>query len=166
MMETTLMESGITSEIVLLRAATEKLGFRKSVKEEWLSSDTWDLISERKRIRSKMLYCKESPELERSYKDKDKEAKKSARRDKRKRIEDSASRAEEAARTGNIQELYKITKMMPGNFTNTSNVVKDQNGNILSKESDIMDRWAEHFRSVLNRGDPTLPPAIDIDKYR
>ena len=35
----------------LTSAATEKLGFRKSVKEEWLSADTWNLISERKRIR-------------------------------------------------------------------------------------------------------------------
>ena len=52
---------------------------------------------------------------------------------------------------------------MSGKFTNTSNVVKDPNGNILSKESDIMNRWDEHFRSVLNRGDPTQPPAIDID---
>ena len=125
-----------------------------------------DIREEKDSIRSKMLDCKDSPELEtlsRSYKDKDREVKKSARRDKRKRIEDSASRAEEAARTGNIQELYKITKMMSGKFTNTSNVVKDRNGNILSKESDIMNRWAEHFRSVLNRGDPTQPPAIDID---
>ena len=159
------MESGITSGNVLLQQQ-QKLGYRKSAKEECLSADTWNLISETKKIRSKILDCKESPELEtlsRSYKDKDREVKKSARRDKRKRIDDSACRAEEAARSGNIQELYKITKMISGKFTNTSNVVKDQNGNTLSKESDIMNRWAEHFRPVLNRGDPNQPPAIDID---
>jgi hypothetical protein len=72
------------------------------------------------------------------------------------------SRAEETARIGNMQELYKITRMMSGKFTN-SNVVKDQNGSILSKDGDIMKRWAEHFRSVLNRGNPTQLPIIDID---
>ncbi len=28
-------------------AATDTLGYRKSVKEEWITSDTWTLISER-----------------------------------------------------------------------------------------------------------------------
>lgn len=145
-------------------AATDTLGYRKSVKEEWITSDTWTLISERKKIRSKILDCKDNTEMEslsKSYRDKDREVKRSARRDKRKRIQDSACRAEEAARTGNIQELYKITKMMSGKFTNNSSVVKDHHGNILSKDSDIMKRWAEHFRSVLNRGDPCQPPDID-----
>lgn len=31
-------------------AATDTLGYRKSVKEEWITSDTWTLISERKKI--------------------------------------------------------------------------------------------------------------------
>lgn len=78
-------------------------------------------------------------------------------------MEDNASRAEEAARTGNIHELYKITKLMSGKFTNNSSVVKDQQGNILSKNSDIMERWAEHFKAVLNRGNPSQPPDIDTD---
>jgi hypothetical protein len=34
-------------------AATETLGYRKNVKEEWLTSETWNLTSERK-IKSKM----------------------------------------------------------------------------------------------------------------
>nr|XP_034311369.1 uncharacterized protein LOC117684225 [Crassostrea gigas] len=50
---------------------------------------------------------------------------------------------------------------MSGKFTNNSSVVKDQHCNILSKDSDIMKRWAEHFKSVLNRGDPYQPPDID-----
>ena len=52
---------------------------------------------------------------------------------------------------------------MSGKFTNTSNVVKDQNGNIHFMESDIVDGWAEPIRLFLDRGDPTQPPAIDID---
>jgi hypothetical protein len=53
--------------------------------------------------------------------------------------------------------------MMSGKFTYKLSVVKDHNGNVLSKDSDIMKRWAEHFRSVLNRGNPTQLPIIDID---
>lgn len=46
---------------------------------------------------------------------------------------------------------------------NNSNVVKDQHGNILSMCSDIVKRWAEHFRSILNRGNPYQPLAFEID---
>jgi hypothetical protein len=54
--------------------ATETLGYRKNVKEEWLTSETWNLISERKKIKSKMLDCEDSPGLEaltESYRDKE-----------------------------------------------------------------------------------------------
>jgi hypothetical protein len=87
-------------------AATETLGYRKNVKEEWLTSETWNLISERKKIKSKMLDCEDSPGLEAltdSYRDKDREIKRRARRYKRGRIEENASRAEEAARIGSTR---------------------------------------------------------------
>lgn len=46
---------------------------------------------------------------------------------------------------------------------NNSNVAKDQHGIILSMCSDIVKRWAEHFRSVLNRGNSYQPLTIEID---
>lgn len=48
------------------------------------------------------------------------------RRDKRKRIEDSAFRADEAALL-ELSKNYKITKMMSGKFINNSSVVEDLN---------------------------------------
>ena len=37
--------------------------------------------------------------------------------------------------------------------------VKDRNGNLLTKDNDIKNRWKEHFETVLNR---PIPPAEDI----
>lgn len=42
---------------------------------------------------------------------------------------------------------------MFGKFINNLSVVKDYYGNIFFKDSDIMKRWVEYFRLVLNRGD-------------
>lgn len=97
-----------------------------------------------------MFDCKDNTEmksLSKSYRDNDKMVKWNARRDKRKSIENSDCRSEEAARTGNIQDLYKVTKLCLENLQ--TSVVKNQHGNILSKDSDIMKRWAKHFISVL-----------------
>ena len=67
---------------------TEILGYRKSMKEEWLSSSTWRFISERKKIKSKIINskdCSRRENLSETYKNKDREVK-SARRDKRQHI--------------------------------------------------------------------------------
>ena len=67
-------------------SAAETIGHRKSVKAEWLTDDTWSIIEERKQAKQKLLDNK-SPRLrERAatlYREKDKEVKTSARRDKR-----------------------------------------------------------------------------------
>lgn len=87
MMKPKSTKSGIISRSVLLQssAASDTLGYRKSAKEEWITLDTWTLILERKKIRSKILDCKNNTEmksLSKSYRDKDKEVKRSERRDK------------------------------------------------------------------------------------
>lgn len=48
----------------LTSAATNTLEYRKSVEEEWITSDTWTLISKRKKIRSTVLDCKDNTGLE------------------------------------------------------------------------------------------------------
>lgn len=53
--------------------------------------------------------------------------------------------------------------MIYGKYTNNCRVVKNQHGNILSKDSDMVKRWTEHFRSVLSIRDPYQPPDIEID---
>lgn len=61
------------------------LGYRKSVKEEWIILDIWILILERKKIRFKILDCKDNIEMEfllKFYRDKDREVKRSVRCDK------------------------------------------------------------------------------------
>jgi len=140
------------------------LGHRKKQRKAWISDTTWDLIEERKTTKKQLLACKshESREqLSQEYKAKNSEVKKSSRRDKRTYIDNLAKEAQEAADKGDTRTVYKITKSLTGGFTNTSTIVKDKNGNTLTKEEDQLDRWAEHFQEVLNRGDPD--EEIDID---
>lgn len=150
-----------------ISAAEETIGYRKNAKEEWLTDGTWKLIEDRRTIRGKIhdsIDENRKEQLSKSYREKDKDVKKSVRKDKRTRMEKNATKAEEAARKGDMRELYKITKLMAGKFinNNTENI-KDKDGQLLSKENDILKRWAEHFKSVLNRGDPDSPPNINLE---
>lgn len=67
-------------------------------------------------------------------KEKDKQEKKSACKDKRKFINEMANLAEDAAKRGVTAKVYKITKKLCGKNLNKSKPVKDKEGRILSSE--------------------------------
>ena len=94
-------------------------------------------------------------EIEKEYQRKDKEVKKSARKDKRKYIQDLSTEAEEAARMGNTATVYKITKKLCGKNFHNSKPVKAKSGDILSSDKEQGDRWTEHFKETLNQPPPT-----------
>nr|KAG5697115.1 hypothetical protein BaRGS_015250 [Batillaria attramentaria] len=66
----------------------------------------------------------------------DREVKRSTRKDKRDYIDNLASQAEEAARQGNLRDLYQVTKKLAGKFQQTDKPVKDKNGHPLTTTED------------------------------
>ena len=89
-------------------------------------------------------------QVQKAYKGKDKEVKKSARNDKRSYVEGLAAEAESAAARGEMSTVYKITKRLCGNYTTHSAPVK-------GKEHEQADRWVEYFCEVLNHPQPDEP---------
>jgi len=77
--------------------------------------------------------------------------KKSARDDKRQFIEHKAALAEEAANKGDSKPVYRLTHEMIGVKRNRSNLVKDENKVLLTDPLKINERWAAHFKNLLNR---------------
>jgi hypothetical protein len=143
------------------KTGEEVLGFVKKKKDkEWITPETRLLIGERKKLKGKLLSTR-SPRLvervQKEYSEKNKEVKKSARRDKRAYMEEIAEEAEEAARRGDLGAVYKITKKLCGQSSSQAVPVKDKHGNTISTESEQADRWVQHFQEVLNRPDPDDP---------
>ena len=62
--------------------------------------------------------------------------------------------------------LYKITKSLAGGFKNNDVPVRDSDGNVITGIVEQMQRWKNHFQSVLNREAPNIHaniPENDID---
>ena len=140
------------------------LGHKTKERKEWISEDTWTTIQERKDIKIKILGCKDMEQarvLEEEYKEKNRQVKRSSRTDKRNYTEGLAHEAQEAADVGDTKTVYRITKILTGGFNNKTNVVKDKNGVVLTKEEEQRERWAEHFKEILNRPDPEEEAAIE-----
>nr|KAG5703944.1 hypothetical protein BaRGS_020541 [Batillaria attramentaria] len=86
----------------------EVLGKKTRQHKEWLTSDTWDLITERKRLKDLINHTDDQDhkrDLQAQYWDVNRQAKRSARNDKRNFINDLTEEAETAAGQRNMKRL-------------------------------------------------------------
>ncbi|KAH8339608.1 hypothetical protein KR067_003207 [Drosophila pandora] len=90
---------------LLRTTAEEMLGTRQRSCSEWISADTWELISRRNRLKSIADHDGRAREEHRKL---CKLVKKSARRDKRAVLDSIAENAERAANTNNMRSLYQL----------------------------------------------------------
>ena len=95
------------------------------------------------------------------------------RRDKRRHVNEKVAETEVLMnkKDGQSQRIaYKVIKELTGGANKCTEIpVKDRNGVLLTKDTDIKNRWKEHFEAVLNRRippDEEIPAAerdLDID---
>ena len=148
---------------ILIESGKKVLGYKCRKKEEWIRTETWKKIDERKEMKQRINSTKSERVMNRlkgKYTDLDKEVKSLAKADKKAHIDGLATKAEEAARKEDMRTLYKITGELSGKGYSCNAPVKDSSGNIISEESKRNRRWKEHFESLLNRPDPTTQPDI------
>ena len=145
--------SGVTD------SAAKILGKRRGTnKKRWISCETWDLIDERKRTNNARDQTKDSQGWKTSdtkYREKDKEVKKSCRRDKRHWIESKGAEAQEAANRNDTKSMYRIVRELTNSRSISSIPIKSKDGRTLVTEEEQSNRWMEHFKGVLNQPEPT-----------
>ena len=128
--------------------AKEVLGYKKKGQKPWISKESWELVEERGRLKGNVEQAKSNrikQHLRAEYRNKDKEVKKSMRKDKRNWVNDLAQSAEKVAVGGKMKELFEITKTLCNERSKSVNAVKDKSGNLLTEETVRRERWKEHF---------------------
>ena len=141
----------------------EVLGPQKHNHKEWISTDTLKKVEQRKEKKAAINNSRtraEKAKAQEQYKQVNKIVKKSVKADKRNYVEALATEAEEAARNGNMKDLYAATKKLSGKFTKPERPVKDKEGKQINDEEGQKRRWVEHFEELLNRPAPQDPPDI------
>jgi hypothetical protein len=110
----------------------EVLGIYTKQQGKWIPEQTWKNLEERKILRRQILKTTDTQKKEQlivEYKDKDKQVKRSARRDKRNQLQETVQQAEEAAKQNDMRELYRITRELSDRKINVDKPVKDKQGN-------------------------------------
>ena len=157
-----------TVQGTFLDTSEDILGHKRRDRKEWISNTTWRLIEARRTETLRMFNETEDQKVAavETYRERNREAKRSSRRDKREFTNSLAAEAQSAAERCDTRTLYKITKTLTGGFPSKTTAVKDKDGKVLTKEQDQLDRWAEHFRETLNRPDPDVEAALEVPRSR
>ena len=89
--------------------------------------------------------------------------KKSLRKDKIDFSEVMAGKVEEAAKKGNVKQLYDIYNRETTRKVYTTRIThqKQRGHNTITTTEEQLRRWKEHFSELLNRPPPSNPPDID-----
>ena len=147
-------------------AGRDTLGFQRQTISPWITEVTLELIQNRRNVKNSILNTEGARQAEarEEYRILSRNIKRSLRSDKRRFIEKQAQEAENAAQTGNMSKVYKITKTLSGKKTGvTSPHIKNSEGILLTNPVNIEERWVQHFKTILNRPPPVrtadIPPA-------
>ena len=130
--------------------------------KEWLSAETYRRIQERKFKKAAINNGRTraaKKEAQKQYAEANSEEKRNIKTDKRNFVDRVAQEADEAAASGNMKQLYDITKKLTGKFGRTELPAKDKNGRVFMGADKQLSRWAEYFE-LLNRPAPANTPDI------
>lgn len=149
-----------TSSIVLGRKSTHS-------KEDWMSQRTWDLIEDRRRLHLRRLEAHDDAvraELNVQYRQKRKEIYRSTRKDRRQWADGIADRAQHAANTGNLKELYNATKSLAGGSkSRRKKPLKDKDGQLIVTPEGQLARWHQHFVEVFRLPTTSTPGELNFN---
>jgi hypothetical protein len=84
------------------------------------------------------------------YKSLNKDVRVNARRDHREFLASLAQGAQEAAKKGNMRDLFDIVRKMTNTPMYCGVPVRDKAGSIITSVHGQLERWRQHFEEVLN----------------
>ena len=80
--------------------------------------------------------------------------KKRLRKDKREWANNIAQEAEDAAKCGQMKDVYDATRGLCSEPPKKIDMARNNEGNLLTKEEEVQQRWKENFVELLNRPNP------------
>ncbi|PSN48471.1 hypothetical protein C0J52_11717 [Blattella germanica] len=131
-------------------SASESVGLlNKRQSRKWFDDECADMIN--KRILAKMNWIREPNEQNSeqlcSIR---RETTKFLKNKKREYLKEKINDLEINAKNRNIRELYQGIKIEREGFQARTNIIKDENGDMLADAKSILNRWGNYFNQLLN----------------
>ena len=126
----------------LQQASLTELGTISRKRKDWLSEATLSLSTKAREAR--LAGSVEYRSLRR-------QATRSARNDRNQYWVNLAQEMEDASNNGHFGTLFRLLRISSGRRQHNGHLLRDTNGQLIFEEDKKIERWAEHFSSLLNR---------------
>ena len=124
---------------IFLESAKNHIPKRTKKKQKYISDNTLKLIEERREMKAKGKNFNTA-----MYKAKCKEIKRSVRQDKKNFLAQQCQEMEDLHKKNKDRQLFNQAKEMTREFQPSLKVMKNKNGEILTENIEILDRWKEY----------------------
>ena len=148
---------------VVNSTCADKLGPKKRVHKDWVTTDSLEKIRIRREIKEQINASRTEEEkriAKEKYSNAHRDVKNSLKKDKNAYMEELAEKAEQVAANGHMRIVYQTTRVLSGKFSKPTVPVKDAQGEPIFEQKGQTERWREHFESLLNRPPPEKPPDL------
>lgn len=147
-------------KIVIQEAATEVIGLRpKPATNEWFDDECRAVTNIKNEVYKKMLSRPATRTVREEYRLRRKQEKAVHKRKKRDFENDKLKQLELSHEIHDHRQFFGSSKEIRREFEPRTVSCKDKQGNLLSSETEVMRRWAEHFSDLLNS--VTTPEPIE-----
>jgi len=114
---------------------------QKRRKSPWISDKVFELADKRREVKASGL---DDSDKVRKYRELNRRIQHQTRQDKNDYISQKCMEIEKHSAANNTRDMFKNIKSLTKKATPKLNVLKDENGNILTEEEDIKARWKEY----------------------
>ena len=128
---------------VLKESAEVTIGFKKPVKDRWISTQTKDLMAKRGKAGAHRKG--------RTYHSLCKEVKKSVKEDQDRWYSEQATMMEDARQRNDTRTVYQCIGRISGKGQKSAVNVKNEGGKLLTSKMDKLKRWKDYFSGLLNK---------------
>ena len=143
-----------TFKTSVLESAANAVGYKKAAaRKPWISSDTLRIIEARRAARLNG-HLDEYRQLNRIRNE-------ALRADRERFWDDQAKQLENAARQHDQGKVYQLLRTAGARNLAKIGNVKAADGRLLTEDNDCRNRWAEHFKTLLNRPSFTIDPYLE-----
>ncbi|XP_065356005.1 uncharacterized protein LOC135950386 [Calliphora vicina] len=151
---------------IITDAAKAHIRYKEHIRKQWISDDTWSLITKRKDLKAALNSAKTrnvKANLHSQYTAADRLVKRSARNDKRTWVSNISTEAQLAADTNRSGDLYKLVKRIINKPSISGRPIRNDDG-ILITSKDERDQWADYYSSMLSPG-PNYDPICNCTTH-
>ena len=132
-------------------AAKESIGEKPKIKnQEWFDQECIDIINKKNVVRQKLLQRRTRISFE-NYCELRREAKRVCRKKKKEMMLNKIEGIDKFSLEKSNRKLYKELNWFRKGFQPRLNLCKDKEGELLIEEKDMLQRWTDYFKEILNR---------------